>query len=228
MHYKQLLDRIVASHTGVPIRQIRSGGYSDDLNDRIFSEALPTVYESGIYLLALNNDMMDSPVVTSTLIGTMARHMKSAYGLGLIVIDYIGLLDPIAGDEKRQRSDQIRHISRRLKVMANSLEVPLIAIAQINREAERRADKRPQMSDLRESGGLEEDADGVWLLYRDDYYDPDAANKGEAEFLVAKQRQGQGNIKLSLHWDTTYSRYTEIGQMPKHTIKPQIMPEEFR
>lgn len=228
MHYKQLLDRMVAQRVGVPIRQIRSGGYTDELNDRIFGEALPSVYESGIYLLALNNDIIDTPIITSTLIGTMARHMKSAYGLGLIIIDYIGLLDPIAGDEKRQRSDQVRHISRRIKVMANSLEVPVIAIAQINREAERRADKRPQMSDLRESGGLEEDADGVWLLYRDDYYDPDAANKGEAEFLVAKQRQGQGNIKLSLHWDNTYGRYIEIGEMPKHIIPPQQIPEEFK
>lgn len=228
MHFKQILDRMTAQRVGVPIRQIRSGGYSDDLNDRIFSDALPSVYESGIYLLSLNNDMIDMPVVTSTLIGTMARHMKSAYGLGLIIIDYIGLLDPIAGDEKRQRSDQIRHISRRIKVMANSLEVPVLAVAQINRESEKKADRRPELSSLRDSGSLEEDADGVWLLYRDDYYDPDAANKGEAEFLVAKQRQGSGNIKLSLTWDSVWGRYREIGEMPKHTIPPRETPEEFK
>ena len=227
MHFKQILDRMTAQKVGVPIRQIRSGGYTDELNDRIFAEALPSVYESGIYLLALNNDLVDSPIITSTLIGTMARHMKSAYGLGLIVIDYIGLLDPIAGDEKRQRSDQIRHISRRIKVMANSLEVPILCVAQINRESEKKADRRPELSSLRDSGSLEEDADSVWLLYRDDYYDPDAANKGEAEFLLAKQRQGTGNIKLPLHWNTAWSRYEEIGGIP-NTKPIQETPDQFR
>lgn len=227
MHYKQILDRITAQTVGVPIRQIRSGGYSDELNDRIFAEALPSVYESGIYLLALNNDMTDTPVITSTLIGTMARHMKSAYGLGLIVIDYIGLLDPIAGDEKRQRSDQIRHISRRIKVMANSLEVPILCVAQINRESEKKADRRPELSSLRDSGSLEEDADSVWLLYRDDYYDPDASTKGEAEFWVAKQRQGTGNMKLSLTWNPIWNRYEQIGGIP-NTKPHQSMPDQFK
>jgi replicative DNA helicase len=227
MHYKQMMDRLVASRTGVPIRQIRAGGYSDEVTDRIFSQALPSIHESGIYLLALNNDIVDTATVTVSLISTMARHMKMSYGLGLIVVDYIGLLDPIAGDEKRQRSEQIRHISRRLKVMANSLEVPLLAIAQINREPERRSDKRPALSDLSESGGLEQDADAVWLLYRDDYYDSEASTKGEAEFWLAKQRQGKANIKLDLHWQEEFSRYLEIGLPPKLIKKAQQMPEEF-
>jgi replicative DNA helicase len=228
MHFKQILDRMVSSETGIPIRQIRSGGYTDEMSDRIFSQALPSVFESGIYMMALNNDIADTPQITSTLIGTMARHMKSAYGLGLIVVDYIGLLDPIAGDEKRQRSEQVRHISRRLKVMANSLEVPLLAVAQINREPERRADKRPSMSDLSESGGLEQDADSIYLLYRDDYYDTEANNKGEAEFCLAKQRQGKANIVLPLHWDETFSRYLEIGEPPKVNRPPRETPEEFK
>jgi replicative DNA helicase len=228
MHYKQILDRMVASRIGIPIRQIRSGGYSDEVTDRIFSQALPEVHESGIYMLSLNNDIVDSPIVTSTLIGTMARHMKMSYGLGLIVIDYIGLLDPIIGDEKRQRSEQIRHISRRLKVMANSLQIPILCVAQINREAEKKADRRPELSSLRDSGSLEEDADGVWLLYRDDYYDQEATNKGEAEFWLAKQRQGKANIKLDLHWSELWSRYEEIGYQPKITREPEQMPEEFK
>jgi len=228
MHYKQILDRMVSSMTAIPIRQIRSGGYTDEMNDRIFSQALPQVFESGIYMMALNNDIVDSPIVTSTLIGTMARHMKSAYGLGLIVIDYIGLLDPIAGDEKRQRSEQVRHISRRLKVMANSLEVPLLAVAQINREPERRADKRPIMSDLSETGGLEQDSDAVYLLYRNDYYDPDTTDKGTAEFWLAKQRQGKANIVLPLTWSEEYSRYIEIGKMPKISKLSQETPDQFK
>jgi replicative DNA helicase len=227
MHYKQILDRMVSSQSGIPIRNIRSGGYTDEMVDRIFSDALPQVHESGIYLLALNNDIVDTPVVTSTLIGTMARHMKMSYGLGLVVIDYIGLLDPISGDEKRSRTDQIRHISRRLKVMANSLQVPILCVAQINREAEKKADRRPELSSLRDSGSLEEDADGVWLLYRDDYYDPEATNKGEAEFWLAKQRQGKANIMLPLSWDSDYSRYRQIGTQPRFIRAPQEMPEEF-
>jgi len=228
MHFKQILDRIVASETGVPIRQIRTGGYSERLADDIFSHALPVVHESGIYLLAINNDIVDTPIVTSTLIGTMARHMKLSYGLGLIVIDYIGLLDPISGDERKSRADQIRHISRRLKVMANSLEVPLIAVAQINREAERKADKRPELSELRDSGSLEEDADAVYFLYRDDYYDTSTTNKGEAEFIVAKQRQGKSNFTLKLSWDDTFSRYREIGRMPQLSHRPIETPEAFK
>jgi replicative DNA helicase len=228
MHYKQILDRMVSSQSGIPIRNIRSGGYTDEMVGRIFGDALPEVHESGIYLLALNNDIVDTPVVTSTLIGTMARHMKMSFGLGLVVIDYIGLLDPILGDEKRSRTDQIRHISRRLKVMANSLQVPILCVAQINREAEKKADRRPELSSLRDSGSLEEDADGVWLLYRDDYYDPEATNKGEAEFWLAKQRQGKANIMLPLSWDESFSRYRQIGTPPKSIRQPQEMPEEFR
>ncbi len=228
MHYKQILDRLVASKTGMPIRQIRAGGYSEEVTDRIFGYALPKVHDSGLYLLALNNDIADSPNVTVNLISTMARHMKMSYGLGLILIDYIGLLDPMAGDEKRQRSEQIRHISRRFKVLANSLEVPLLCIAQINREPERRADKRPQLSDLGESGGLEQDADAVYLLYRDDYYDTETTNKGEAEFWIAKQRQGESNIKLTLHWQPEYSRYYEIGKQPNPPKRQVQTPEEFK
>lgn len=228
MDYQQLLDRLVSSHSGVPIRQIRSGGYSDELTERIFAHALPSIHESGIYMLSLNNDFIDYPTVTINLIGSMARHMKMAYGLGVIIIDYIGLLDPISGDEKRSRADQIRHISRRIKVLTNNLGVATIAVTQINREPERRADKRPTMADIAESGGLEQDADGIWLLYRDDYYDPESSAKGEAEFIVAKQRQGQSNVKFTLHWNEVHSRYQEIGRMPQLSHRPFETPEAFK
>lgn len=211
MHYKQTLDRLTAQQIGVPIRQIRAGGYSEELADRIFGEVLPSIHNSGIYLLSLHNDIVDTPTITVNMISTMARHMKLAYGLGLIIIDYIGLIDPLTEQLRTSRAEQVGYISRRLKLMSNSLEIPTLAIAQINREPERRADKRPELSDLRDSGNLEQDADNVWFLYRDDYYDSDADTKGTAEFIIAKQRQGQSNIKLKLTWNEQYGKYNEIG-----------------
>jgi replicative DNA helicase len=136
--------------------------------------------------------------------------MKMAYGLSMIVIDYIGLIDAPQEDFRASRAEQVSHISRGIKGMANALEVPIIAVAQINREPERRADRRPELSDLRDSGSLEQDADGVLFLYRDDYYDNEAENKGEAELLVAKQRQGESGVKLYMHWDADHGRYKEF------------------
>lgn len=210
MHWKQILDRLTAQTVGVPIRKIRIGSYSDELTSDIFNVALPYVSESNIYLLSLGNNMVDTPSVTISTIGSMARHMKMAFGLGLIVIDYIGLIDPPSNEFRASRAEQVSHISRGIKGIANAMEVPVLAVAQINREPERRADKRPELSDLRDSGSLEQDADVVCFLYRDDYYDPDVPNKHEAEFHIAKQRQGESGIKLTIHWDEIRGRYKEF------------------
>jgi replicative DNA helicase len=210
MHWKQILDRVTAQAVGVPIRKVRLGGYSDELTSNIFNIALPYVSESNIYLLSLGSNMVDAPSVTISTIGAMARHMKMAYGLSLVVIDYIGLIDPPSVEFRASRAEQVSHISRGIKGIANALEVPILAVAQINREPERRADKRPELSDLRDSGSLEQDADVVCFLYRDDYYDPEAENKHEAEFHIAKQRQGESGIKLIIHWDEIRGRYKEF------------------
>lgn len=210
MHWRQILDRLTAQAVGVPVRKIRGGGYDDDLMSRIYNIALPGVAESNLFLFELGNNAVEMPLVTIPMITSMTRHMKMAYGLSLVIIDYIGLIDAPREDMRSSRAEQVSHISRGIKGLTTSLEVPVIAVAQINREPERRANRRPELSDLRDSGSLEQDADVVSFIYRDDYYDSEAENKGEAEYWIAKQRQGESGIKLMMHWDRDYGRYKDF------------------
>lgn len=140
----------------------------------------------------------DSPGRTLTQVAAAARRLKARSGLGLVVIDYLQLLSP--GGEigpKASRQEQVADLSRRLKILARELDVPVLALSQLNREAERRKDNRPLMSDLRESGALEQDADMVLLLHRPEYYDPND-QPGVAELIVAKNRNGAtGTVRLA-------------------------------
>ena len=131
----------------------------------------------------------DNPRVTVMEIRAKARRIKAKYGgIGLIVIDYIQLMGGTGHSENRQL--EVSEISRNLKVLARELEVPIVALSQLSRQLEARADKRPMLSDLRESGSLEQDADVVMFLYRDEVYHPDSPDKGSAEVIVAKHRAG--------------------------------------
>lgn len=210
MHWNQILDRLVAQQVGVPVRKIRVGGYDDDLMSRIYNIAIPSVAESNLFLFELGNNAVEMPLVTIPMITSITRHMKMAYGVSLVIIDYIGLVDAPKEDMRSSRAEQVSHISRAIKGLTRSLEVPCLAIAQINREPERRANRRPELSDLRDSGSLEQDADDVLFLFRNDYYDSEAEDRGEAELWIAKQRQGESGIKLMMHWDRDYGRYKEF------------------
>jgi replicative DNA helicase len=131
----------------------------------------------------------DNPRVTVMEIRAKARRIKARYGgLSLIVIDYLQLMSGGGFSENRQL--EISEISRNLKILARELEVPIVALSQLSRNLEARADKRPMLSDLRESGSLEQDADVVMFLYRDEVYHPDSPDKGSAEVIVAKHRSG--------------------------------------
>jgi replicative DNA helicase len=131
----------------------------------------------------------DNPRVTVMEIRAKARRIKARYGgIGLIVIDYLQLMGGSGSSENRQL--EVSEISRNLKILARELEVPIIALSQLSRKLEARADKRPMLSDLRESGSLEQDADVVMFLYRDEVYHPDSPDKGSAEVIVAKHRAG--------------------------------------
>ena len=128
-------------------------------------------------------------------ITAMARRLKLRQNLGLIVVDYIQLID--SEDSRDSRQEQIAKISRRLKTLARELHVPVIALSQLNRAVESREDRRPRMADLRESGAIEQDADMVLLLHRPEYYDPND-QPGIAEIIVAKNRNGPtGSVKLT-------------------------------
>jgi replicative DNA helicase len=137
----------------------------------------------------------DTPMRTVTQIAANARRTKARHGLGLVVVDYIQLID---GQRQKgeSRQEEVARISRRLKALARELKVPVIALAQLNRESEKRDDRKPRLSDLRESGAIEQDADIVLLLHRPEYYDPND-RPGEADLIVAKNRNGAtGTVKL--------------------------------
>jgi replicative DNA helicase len=147
------------------------------------------------------NELMEAPIfiddstMTSILqVRAKARRIKQAHGLGLVVIDYIQLMETQRAENRQQ---EIAHMSRQLKAMARELEVPVIAISQLNRSVDTRPDRRPRMSDLRESGALEQDADLIVMLYRESEHNPTPDNRNKAEAIIAKQRNGPtGSLSL--------------------------------
>ncbi|VAW56248.1 Replicative DNA helicase (DnaB) [hydrothermal vent metagenome] len=150
----------------------------------------------------------DTPALSPTDLRARARRLKREHGLGLIVIDYLQLMQ-VAGSSEN-RTNEISEISRGLKALAKELEVPVIALSQLNRSLEQRPNKRPIMSDLRESGAIEQDADLIVFIYRDEVYNEDTPEKGVAEIIVGKQRNGPiGTTRLTfLGQFTKFENYT--------------------
>ena len=130
-------------------------------------------------------------------------------GLGLIIIDYLQLMSGNSGSKNISRQQEISEISRSLKGLARELNVPVIALSQLSRAVEQRTDKRPMLSDLRESGAIEQDADVVMFIYRDDYYNHDSPDKGISEIIIAKQRNGPiGTVQLA--WLPEYTKFANL------------------
>ncbi|MGF7050392.1 replicative DNA helicase [Paenibacillus sp. DS2015] len=188
MSAPQLVQRMISAEGNLDASKIRTGRLETD----DWSKA-----SNAISILGSANILIDdSPVLTVHEIRNKCRRLKKKEGLGLIVIDYLQL---IAGSGKRgeNRQQEVSEISRTLKQIARELEVPVIALSQLSRGVEQRQDKRPMMSDLRESGSIEQDADIVAFLYRDDYYDKDSEKKNIIEIIIAKQRNGPvGTVEL--------------------------------
>ena len=199
MFAQELSMRILSSETGVSSNSIKSLDFSPkDLRE--ISKTIPKISQYPIHI-------SDSSSVSIFDIQSQCRKLKSQYGLGLVVVDYIQLMRPHNG--KIPREQQISEISRGLKHLSKEMECPVIALSQLNRSAEARTDKRPMVSDLRESGSLEQDADVVMLIYRDDYYNPDSREKGIAEINIAKNRSGeQGLVKSS--WTGHLYRFSNL------------------
>ena len=184
----QLVTRMLCCHGLVDAGKVRTGTLDTEDWERFI--------DASDYLRRASVHIDDSPGLSIGELQARARRLKAEHGeLGLLVIDYLQLM---RGDDPRaSREQQISAISRGLKALAKDLECPIIALSQLNRGVESRQDKRPLVSDLRESGAIEQDADIILFIYRDEYYNPDSLDKGLAEVIIAKQRNGPtGTVKL--------------------------------
>jgi replicative DNA helicase len=181
MPSEQVVTRMLASVGGVALNNLRSGRISDEDWVRITS-ATSQLSEAKIFV-------DEAPALNPTELRARARRVKREHGLNLIVIDYLQLMN-VPGTQEN-RATEIAEISRGLKALAKELQVPVIALSQLNRAVEQREHKKPVMSDLRESGSLEQDADLVLLIYREEVYDRNTAKKGIAEIDLVKHRNGE-------------------------------------
>jgi replicative DNA helicase len=189
------------SHVANSINRIRRGNYNNKLYAQI-QEAIGKIHDKPLYFYN------DSPMTTDRIL-QYALGMKLRNGLGMLAIDYLGILDDQYG---RNPYERITHISRQLKQIARILGVPVVVAAQLNRESATRDNKRPMLSDLRDSGAIEQDADVVLMLYRDSYYDQAAENDNTVEIIVAKQRQGESNRIVKARFDKKTQRYMNYTQ----------------
>ncbi len=201
MSKEQLVQRTLCSHARVDAHKVRTGFLSQADWPRLVSAA-GKLSEAPIYI-------DDSPGITVLELRTKARRLKSQFDIKLIVLDYLQLMQGPAKADSRQQ--EISEISRSLKALARELNVPIISISQLSRAVEQRSDHRPQLSDLRESGAIEQDADLVLLLLREEYYNPTDENKGVAEVIIAKQRNGPvGSLKLAFIGE--YIRFENLAK----------------
>ena len=198
MSKEQLCLRMLCSEARVDSSRVRSGFFSRD-DWTALTEAAGVLSEAPIYI-------DDSPNISAMEIRAKARRLKMDKKIGIIFIDYLQLMKSRGNMERRDL--EISDISRSLKGLAKELNIPVVALSQLNRRLEERSDKRPMLSDLRESGALEQDADVVLFIYRDEVYNKDENNpaKGTAELIVAKQRNGPVG-KVDLTFLGAYTRF---------------------
>ncbi|MCZ6761535.1 MAG: replicative DNA helicase [Gammaproteobacteria bacterium] len=199
MSAEQLAFRMIGSIGRVNQSKLRTGRFSDEDWTRINS-AVAIMSQAPIFI-------DDTPALSPTEIRARSRRLKREHGLGLIVVDYLQLMG-ISGT-RENRATEISEISRSLKALAKELDVPIVALSQLNRGVEQRTDKRPIMSDLRESGAIEQDADLIAFIYREEVYDPDTPRKGVADIIIAKQRNGPiGDLHLTFLGE--YTRFENL------------------
>ena len=196
----EIVTRLLAAEARVPLHVLRSGQLSDDDWTRL-ARRMGEISEAPIFV-------DDTPNMNLMEIRAKARRLRQRHDLKLIVVDYLQLMTSPKRVESRQQ--EVADLSRGLKLLAKELEVPVIAVSQLNRGPEQRTDKRPQLSDLRESGSIEQDADVVVLLHRDDYYDRESPRAGEADLIIAKHRNGPTDtitVAAQLH----FSRFVDMA-----------------
>lgn len=199
MAKEQLVQRMLCSHARVDYHKVRTGFLSQSDWPKL-TNAAGKLAESPLFI-------DDSPTISALELRAKARRLKSQHDIGLVIVDYLQLMYGPANRDNRQQ--EISEISRSLKALARELSVPVLAISQLSRAVEARADRRPQLSDLRESGAIEQDADVVVLLLREEYYNPTPENRGIAELIIAKQRNGPvGSFNLAFIKE--YTRFENL------------------
>ena len=198
MSKEQLVNRLFALEAHVDAQLIRNGNLKDSDWEKLI-EGAGTIGQSKLII-------DDTSGISITELRSKCRKMKLEMGLDAIIIDYLQLMSGSGGRSNESRQQEISEISRARKGVARELDVPVIALSQLSRAVEQRTDKRPMLSDLRESGAIEQDADVVMFIYRDDYYNPDTNDKNIAEIIIAKQRNGPiGTVRLA--WIPQYTRF---------------------
>lgn len=199
MSKEQLVNRLFALESRVDSQKIRTGNLNDDEWSRLI-EGAGVVGESKLII-------DDTPGISIGELRSKARKYKIDHDIGIIIIDYLQLMSGNGKSDSRQQ--EVSDISRSLKALARELNIPVVALSQLSRAVEQRPDHRPMLSDLRESGAIEQDADVVMFIYRDDYYNKDSEEKGIAEIIVAKQRNGPiGTVKLV--WLPNYTKFANL------------------
>jgi len=205
MSKEQLVSRLLCSHAGIDAQRLRTGDLDTDEWSKIAYSMAP-LSNSTLYI-------DDTPGISIAEVRAKTRRLKLEKGLGLVVVDYIQLMQ--SGNRAENRQQEISEISRNLKNIAKELNVPVMTAAHLSRACEARQDHHPMLSDLRESGAIEQDADVVAFLYRDEYYNKDTEKKNQAEVIIAKQRNGPtGTVELMY-----FGQYTRFANMARGDVK---------
>ncbi|WP_317366542.1 replicative DNA helicase [uncultured Tyzzerella sp.] len=199
MSKEQLVNRMICTEALVDAQKLRTGDIQSDDWYKI-AEAVSALSDAPIYI-------DDKSAITIPELRAKCRRLKKEKNLGLVVIDYLQLMNGSGKNENRQQ--EISNISRSLKGLARELNVPIVALSQLSRAVEQRKPPKPMLSDLRESGAIEQDADLVCFLYREEYYNPETEKRGQAEVIIAKQRNGSvGTVNLS--WLGQYTKFANL------------------
>ena len=201
MSRTEMTTRILAAESGIMLQELRKGKYLSDQDWANIAATLSRLSEAPMFI-------DDSPNMSLMEIRSKCRRLKQQHDLKLVVVDYLQLMS--SGKRVESRQQEVSEFSRALKLLAKEIEVPVIAVAQLNRGPEQRTDKKPMMSDLRESGSLEQDADVVMLLHREDAYGPSEERPGEADIIVAKHRNGP-TATIGVAFQGHYARFADMA-----------------
>jgi replicative DNA helicase len=194
------VQRLLCAECSVDMQRLRTGRMEDSDWSRM-TRSLGKLAEAPLFI-------DDSASITMMEIRAKCRRLKQRHGLGLVIVDYLQLMQPTKRFDNRQQ--EVSEISRSLKLLAKELEVPVIAVSQLSRQTEARSDRRPMLSDLRESGALEQDSDVVLFIYREELYDQESPRKGEADLILAKHRNGPTDT-VAVTFQGQYSRFAPMA-----------------